>query len=230
MQPLTIVTVTYNSGGVIAHLLSSLPSPDIELLVVDNGSSDGCQAIAATFANVRVIQNGNIGYGRAANVGFREATTAYVLLMNPDVMISQETIDQMLACMDANPDIGILGGNLTGEPAEGLQDVVWIVGALMLIRRDALAQVGLFDEQIFLFYEESDLCQRFLKAGWRLAVLQSAVAGHEIGTSSPASLKVRRIKSWHFAWSKCYYYRKHYSTFAPEALTAARIFSVSARM
>ncbi len=212
MQPLTIVTVTYNSSEVIAPLLESLHSPDWEILVVDNGSQDGCQAIAATFTHVRVIQNGNIGYGRAANVGFREANTPYVLLVNPDVAISSETIDQMLACLKANPDIGILGANMTGEPAEGLVDVDWIVGALMLIRREALVQVGLFDEQIFLFYEESDMCNRFLQAGWRLAVLQSAVAEHDVGTSSPASLKVQKIKAWHFAWSKCYYYRKHFST------------------
>ncbi len=212
MQPLTIVTVTYNSGEVIARLLGALQSPGIEILVVDNGSQDGSQAIAASFANVRVIQNGNIGYGCAANVGFREAKTPYALLVNPDVEMSLETIDQMLACLEANPDIGILGANLTGEPAAGLTNVDWIVGALMLIRREALAGVGAFDERIFLFYEESDLCQRFIKAGWRLAVLNSAMAAHDVGTSSPASLKVLKIKSWHVAWSKCYYYHKHYST------------------
>ena len=47
MQPLTLVTVTYNSSEVLARLLASVQSPDIEILVVDNGSQDGSQAIAA---------------------------------------------------------------------------------------------------------------------------------------------------------------------------------------
>lgn len=212
MPPLTIVTVTYNSSEVLGRLLASVHSPDIETLVIDNGSQDCSLAVAATFPHVRVLQQGNIGYGRAANVGFREVHTPYALLVNPDLEISRETIDQMLACMEANPDIGILGANLTGEPAAGLTYVDWIVGALMFIRMEALAQVGSFDEQIFLFYEESDLCQRFMQAGWRLAVLQSAQATHDVGTSSSESDRVLKIKSWHMAWSKCYYYRKHFST------------------
>ncbi|MDX2074133.1 MAG: glycosyltransferase family 2 protein [Alphaproteobacteria bacterium] len=211
MENLAIVTVTYNSSAVIGRLLAALQTPEAEVILVDNGSTDNTREIAAGFANMRVIACDNIGYGRAANVGFAQVKTPYVLLLNPDVEISAATIGQMLACMEQNPAIGILGANMTGNPAAGLVDVEWIVGALMLIRREALAKVGMFDENIFLFYEETDLCRRFVQAGWRLAILQSAMAGHEAGTSTPASLKVIKIKAWHSAWSKCYYYRKHFS-------------------
>lgn len=211
MSKLTIVTVTYNSSAVIGRLLAAVQSPEMDIIVVDNGSLDGCQAVAGGFTNVRVMQCGNIGYGRAANVGFREVKTPYVLLVNPDVELSRGAVDAMVVCMEQNPDIGILGANMSGVPAEGMKDVEWIVGALMLIRMEALAKVGMFDENIFLFYEETDLCKRFVKAGWRLSVLQSVCAGHEAGTSSPPSLKVLKIKAWHSAWSKAYYYQKHFS-------------------
>lgn len=211
MQQLTIVTVTYNSSAVINRLLTTLHAPEWNIIVVDNGSHDECSTIAASFPNVHVIASDNIGYGRAANVGFREVKTPYVLLVNPDVEITCETIRSMVACMERHPDIGILGANMSAIPAEGLQEVDWIVGALMLIRMEALAKVGMFDENIFLFYEETDLCKRFVKMGWRLAILQSAIARHEAGTSSPPSLKVLKIKAWHSAWSKAYYYHKHFS-------------------
>lgn len=230
MANLTAVIVTYNSATVLARLLATISSPDMEIVVVDNGSTDGCQQVANSFANVRVIQRGNIGYGRAANVGFREVRTPYALLLNPDVEMARSEIDKMIACMEANPQIGILGANMTGTRAEGLTEVTWIVGALMMIRMQALANVGMFDENIFLFYEETDLCQRFKQAGWQLAVLQSATAMHEAGTSSPPSLKVLKIKAWHAAWSKAYYYRKHFSYLTYMRKTATKLLYAVCRM
>ena len=211
MKKLTIVTVTYNSSAVIGRLLASLSPPGAGIVVVDNGSLDGSQAIARGFPGVQVMECGNIGYGRAANVGFRQVKTPYVLLVNPDVEIAWDSVEQMVACMDADPGLGIVGANMDGAPGEGFRPVEWIVGALMLIRMEALAKVGMFDENIFLFYEETDLCRRFVQAGWKLGVLQSARAEHEAGTSSPSSLKVLKIKAWHSAWSKIYYTRKHFA-------------------
>lgn len=209
LKELTIVTVTYNSAGVLPRLLAGLQGLDV--LVVDNGSSDDTRAVAARFSGVRVIESGNVGYGRGANLGFREAKTPYVMLVNPDVEIGSDAILQMLACMQARPDLGMLGANLTGTKGEGVREVEWIVGALMMMRMDALAKVGLFDENIFLFYEETDLCRRFVKAGYKLGILESILAKHEAGTSSPPSLRVLKIKAWHSAWSKAYYYHKHFS-------------------
>ncbi len=221
---LTIVTVTHNSSAVIPAMLTSLDT-DAAVLVVDNGSTDDTVAKASSFARVRVIRSDNVGYGRGANLGFREVQTPYVLLVNPDVVFSPGAVARMLDVMVRHPEIGMLGANMFSvdaagnksyskryQPdAEGLATVEWIVGALMLIRMEALQRVGMFDENIFLFYEETDLCKRFHDAGYRLAIACDAEARHEAGSSSPPSLRVIKIKSWHAAWSKAYYYRKHFS-------------------
>jgi N-acetylglucosaminyl-diphospho-decaprenol L-rhamnosyltransferase len=233
MTDLTIVTVTYNSACVIARLLESLAAVDATKIVVDNGSTDETARIAAGYSGVRVMRNRNTGYGRAANLGFQQTQTPYVMVVNPDVVLGAHAIDAMLAAIRGRPDIGIVGARMfhrpgnggkvfTSDPAfdaQGLAYVPWIIGALMLMRRDALQKVGMFDENIFLFYEEKDLCSRFEKAGYKLAVVASAEAEHAEASSSTPSLQVLKIKAWHASWSMAYYYRKHFSrvTYARKA-------------
>lgn len=214
MPALTIVTVTYNSAAVLAKLLAPLAGHGMDIVVVDNGSQDTTRDVAKNFPGVKVIESRNIGYGRAANLGFRAATTPYVLLINPDVIISKESIDAMLALAESDPAIGIVSGRMAGKSYDFTGNaayVGWVVGALMLMKKDALDKVGMFDENIFLFYEETDLCRRFSKAGYKIAVAKDAEAEHEEGGSSSPSIRVLKIKAWHAAWSKAYFHKKHSS-------------------
>ena len=220
----TIVTVSYNSSSVLGRLLGALQVPGLQIIVIDNGSSDESRAIAQSYPNVRLIAGGNIGYGRAANRGFSEVATPYALLLNPDVVISPEAVEKMLTCADAHPDIGLLGAQMFAYDAagkkiyerplefdaDGLSYTDWLVGAAMLIRMDALAKVGGFDERIFLFYEETDLCRRFAVAGYKLAIMRDAEAEHVAGTScGVVCSRIHKLKYWHAGWSKAYYARKH---------------------
>jgi len=232
MNKLTLVTVTYNSSAVIGSLLAPLAGMDT--IVVDNASSDNTCEIASGFPGVRIIPNKNEGYGRAANRGFSHAHTPYILLLNPDVVISKESVDAMLAAMESDPKIAVASARIFSQTqdgakkfthtyafdANGIAYVEWVVGAVMLIRYETLQKCGMFDENFFLFFEETDLCKRFVDAGYKLAVVQAAEAEHSEGSSSAPSLKLLKIKAWHNAWSKIYFQRKHlaYGVFACKAI------------
>jgi len=222
MSSLTIVTVTYNSSAVIAAMLASVPQ-GIDIIVVDNASSDDTVMVVSANPHVHIIQNSNTGYGRGANRGLSEVKTPYALLVNPDVILSENAVAIMLASMETHPGIGMCAARLfqrdgTGKhyaanpvfDAEGIAHVEWLSGALLMIRMEALEKTGMFDENIFLFYEETDLCKRFIKSGHTLALLRGAEAEHAEGNSSPPSLHVLKIKAWHGGWSRSFYYRKHF--------------------
>lgn len=219
---LTIVIVSHNSEQVIGACLRTLPA-NVRKIVMDNGSGDRSAEIAASYPGVEIIHSANIGYGKAANAAFAKVETPYVLLLNPDVEIDERSISAMVECMKRRPGLGMVGarmfrmeqGNKIYEracefAADGTHRTDWIVGAAMFMEMQALRTVEMFDENIFLFYEESDLCKRFIKAGYELAICAGAEAYHVCGTSCPRSLKTTKIRAWHCAWSRAYYYKKHY--------------------
>ena len=77
-----------------------------------------------------------------------------------------------------------LRASVLRDANDSSQQVDWVSGACMLIRRDALAGVGGFDEGYFLYWEDADLCRRLRNAGWETRYLRTASATHDVGQSS----------------------------------------------
>lgn len=95
------------------------------------------------------------------------------------------------------------------------QDVDWVVGAALMVRREILAQVGGFDEGYFMYSEELDLCRRIKEAGWQMVYLPAAQIIHHEGKSSEQVVAARHIR---FQTSKVRYFRKFQGPIQAEAL------------
>lgn len=92
-----------------------------------------------------------------------------------------------------------------------VQDVDWLVGACLMVRRRAMEQVGPMDDQFFLYSEELDWCRRIRGAGWRVAYLPKARVVHHYGQSSAQDMPQRHIR---FQDSKCRYFAKYHGRVA----------------
>jgi len=97
--------------------------------------------------------------------------------------------------------------HLADRPADMLQPVDWLVGAALMIRREAWDQVGPFDEGFFMYFEELDWCRRCRAAGWEIHYLPAAQIIHYAGKSSEQVVAARTIR---FQRSKIRYFRKYY--------------------
>jgi len=212
---LAIIVVTYNSKNVISRLLHSLTRGiDVPIVVVDNHSRDGTvAAVRQQFPAVKVIEcQQNMGYGRAANVVLRSLDTRYALLLNPDVDVPQEALCKLVDYALADDGgTAVWGPAMRLEHASGSQprSVNWVCGAAMLLDVEKIRQVGLFDENIFLFFEETDLCERVLKAGYRIMFCPDVLFLHHGGGSSEQNPDVEYARWWHYGWSECYWLTKH---------------------
>ncbi|MCJ2021991.1 glycosyltransferase family 2 protein [Methylobacterium sp. E-065] len=229
MPRLVAIVVAHDSAEVLPACLAALAGQHVPAIVVDNASRDASAAVAEE-AGAQVIRNArNEGYGRANNRGVRAAVTAeHILFVNPDVILRPGAVDALLAAARAWPDAGLLAPRLV-EPdgrfffqarsllapyltnpggrralPQGDACAPFLSGACLLMPRRLFLDLGGFDERIFLFYEDDDLCRRVAEAGRALIHVHAAEALHGRGRSSaPERGRVFRTR-WHQAWSRAY--------------------------
>lgn len=217
-QKVTIVFVTHNSGHLLDSMLGDLEGYDI--LIYDNASMDDTvSSIKRSHAHVMLITSmTNHGYGRAANKAFRRIITPYALLINPDVVINREQIDALVKTAEllgedwlfVAPDTGSLPVPYDGEKNAPLPRIKFAEGCALLINLQQHWKLGGFDENIFLFYEETDLCQRAIKKDIKMYYAESVYLPHASGQSVTADPGLTALKRWHYQWSFLYYSKKHH--------------------
>lgn len=226
MEPnLSIVIVCMNNKKYLEPCLRSLYDAGLshrfEVVVTDNGSTDGTQAmLREKFPAVQLIQNDrNVGLSRASNQGIQATRGRYVLLLNDDTLVNGTSLDAMVDYLDTHPKVGAVGGRLlnpdgsfqaAGNSFPSLLEeflittrlgnliwpnypdrdypnqetpVDWIGSACLLLRRQALDQVGLLDETYFIYGDETDLQYRLKKAGWQVVYLPNVTTIHYGGRS-----------------------------------------------
>jgi N-acetylglucosaminyl-diphospho-decaprenol L-rhamnosyltransferase len=225
--------VAFDSAHALPACLEALAREGVPAIVVDNASADESRAVALRHG-ARLIANArNEGYGRGNNIGVRAAGTEFVLILNPDIVLEAGAAAALLAAARRFPDAGLLAprivepdGRFFFQPrsllAPYLQNpagklslpqgeccVPFLSGACLLVRRALFLRLGGFDDHIFLFYEDDDLCRRVADAGHALVHVHAAVARHARGRSSaPAPGRIFKGR-WHQAWSRAYVSAKY---------------------
>jgi len=179
----------------------------------------------------------NLGFARGMNAGIRHALSAaadYVFLLNNDTIVAPTLLERLLA--HAAPGLGMLapaifyadqphsiwstGGGIhplllemTGDHGRGqpLPAIplarAFLSGCALLIPRQTLTRVGLFDARFFMYYEDLDLCLRVQQAGYRLLLVPDAHVWHRVSQSSGGANSPN--ERYHMARSSAIYFRKH---------------------
>lgn len=212
----TAIIVSYNSASVIGACIKALCKAGVQVLVVDNASVDDTVAVAEE-AGAKVIANPrNEGYGRANNIGAQAASTEYLLFINPDAVASPEAVQTLLDAAENTADAKLFAPVLQ-EPDGKLcreKDGVlgtYLSGACLLVQRQVFLDMGGFDANIFLFYEDDDLSRRFRDAGLGIRLVDAATVAHVLGGSSGGRRGGRGqyVVRYHQAWSRFYIAHKY---------------------
>ncbi len=252
---LSIILVSLNNKGYLDPCLESLlkggQESSFDVVVVDNGSSDGSQQmLQEKYPEVMRIQNSsNVGLGRASNQGIRATQGRYVLLLNDDTLVNGRSLDILLRFLDDTPEAGAVGGQLLnddssvqacynnfsslreefliatrlgeilwpGYPAimvgDRVSQVSWMSSACLMLRREALDQVGLLDEEYFIYGDEADLQYRLQIAGWTAYYLPQATTIHFGGRSMERWPRRKMVYR-----GKMLFYQKNYGPIRTNAL------------
>lgn len=214
MKRVDVVVLNWNGWQDTVACLASLQRQDysnFNLLVVDNGSTDGSVfQINKAMPSVELLQTGvNLGFGGGCNVGIRHALAHgadYVWLINSDATVDPGALSALVRVAEKNPALASVGSVLYEADSEH-QIQLWgggsvnrwlgrsrhqispaaldfISGASILLCRAALEEVGLFDEtNFFMYWEDTDLGFRLRRAGWQLAVAEDSQVWHKQSAS-----------------------------------------------
>lgn len=214
--------------------LRQLTPPAPRVLVVDNGSTDdSVTRLSQRHPTVEILPLGeNRGFAGGMNAGIRHVRAAglrYVWLLNNDTEVESSTLTEMLAVADSDERIGAVGsvlsplGGASAQPVFGgrvrwwlglsghvrvppsVEEPEYLVGASLLVRREAIDEIGGLDEAFFLYWEDTDYCLRLKRAGWRLAVAERAVVHHRVS----ATLGRGRVWEVYLTDSAVRFFRKH---------------------
>ena len=239
---LTIFFVSYYSKKTIQKLLKKI-NKKIKVLVVDNANEKNLKKeLEQKFKNVKVIKSRkNLGQTGGINVGFKNIKTKYSLYMDSDINFKPNTIDQFLRYANIVKDFLILGPqhekskykesflSKTKSKHKDLIRMKLIHGHFLFFNMQNVKKVGLYDQNIFLYYDETDFCLRAYRKGQKIYVIPKIQVFHKGGSSVNINdkIEIEINKHWHFMWSKFYYFKKNYSYFFAIKKTFHDLFIIS---
>lgn len=195
----SVIIPTYNRPALLARTIDSVLAqtyPDLELIVVDDGSTDNTPEVVAAYGDrVRYIRQANQGPDAAVARGFSTATGDYINFMDHDDLMMPEKIERQVAILDSHPSVGLVhcGYEHIDENDKTLQrrialpdtDILenliksnFIWSGAPLIRRNWLEKVGLFDEDIWC--SDWDLWLRLAVAGCEFYCIQETLGAYRI--------------------------------------------------
>ena len=244
---LSVVIVNYNVRLLLEECIKSVENAldgiEGDIFVVDNNSFDGSvEYIRERFPKVHIIANKeNLGFSRANNQAIRMTDAEYILLLNPDTVVYENTLQGCLDFMDANPEAGGVGvrmltreGKVAPESRRAvptpwvaflkmlgltsryyMSHLPWdkpgrievVSGAFCMLRHKALDQIGLLDEDFFMYGEDIDLSYRLLKGGWQNWYLPYDIIHYKGESTQKSSFRYVHV----FYQAMLIFFRKHYS-------------------
>jgi GT2 family glycosyltransferase len=213
MYLVTIIIVNWNGRALLSECLESLRKQkfrDFETLLVDNGSSDGSvDWVKHHYPEIRIISlSKNTGFCIANNIGYSQAKTKYVALLNNDAVAHPLWLQNLVNGLETheqagsaaskilhhgnpnvidragdaytNAGVGLLRGR--GMPSKAYDEPQWVFGACAaaaLYRKSMIEDIGFFDEDFFLIYEDVDLSFRAQLNAYKCLYIPNAIVYHK---------------------------------------------------
>ena len=148
---ISIIIVSFNARGDLERCLESLhsapPATPHEIVVVDNASTDGSAAAARRWPDITVIEAGsNAGFARANNIGIRASRGTNLLLLNSDTLVPRGAIDRLLAELERDPDVAVVGPRLVDGSGFAELSFGRMIGPFNELRQKRLARSGAVEE------------------------------------------------------------------------------------
>jgi len=222
-ENLTIIIVTIKSQNIIDECLKSI-DPEVKKIIVENSSDQNfINSLKQKYQNLECYLSGkNLGMGSGNNLGIKKSNTRYVMILNPDTILKPDTLSKIYE-ISHNLDFAILSPLSDNEKypnykkvnnsndEKGLLEVDQIDGYSMILDKNQFND-NFFDEKIFMYLENDDLCLRTKKNRKKIYIYKKSLISH-LGAKTVDKKYFNELelsRNWHWNWSKFYFRKKHY--------------------
>jgi len=233
IKDITIVITSFKSEKKIRNCLNSIGG-QCEVINVENShNQDYKRKIEKEFKNLKCILTGeNFGYGKANNIGLKEVKTKYALILNPDTELSPNALEGFANLANEKKDFAIIGPGIVESKnslpsEEKVRLVKSVKGYAMFLNLSEFEDIGFFDENIFFFLEEIDLCKRLIRKNKKIYLSTHIKVYHEGGLSHDSSFnyQMELSRNWHWMWSTFYYNKKYKGFLLSLIIIVPKLFS-----
>lgn len=235
----TLIIVCYNSEKLIEKNLSELKK--FQAVIVDNSKSTKIFDLVKNFKNITYVKtNKNLGFGKANNLGVSKSKTPYIMILNPDILIDVEAIQKLYEKYSLYENVGILAPSLydinnirrsngstsrlkkkIGKSlknnnknfAEGDACYDFVIGCSLFMSKDLFINLGGFDENFFLYFEDNDICDRVYHNNKFVMEVPDSKMIHLQGLSSTYNTMTSIKLSIIHKVSEYIYYSKYFNSF-----------------
>ena len=221
----TIVLLSHKSKDLILNYVRDIYNK-FEIIIIDNSDDKKLEIeIKKKYPKIILKLIENNGYGAAVNYASKLVNTKYFLISNPDIegLDEEKILNFVDAANELDDKFSSLGphyinadkkSHIQSDSTIKIAEMKFISGACMFFKKDTFDLLGGFDENFFLYFEESDFCLRSYKINKNYQINYIKIV-HNVGSSVKTEndserKKLNRLYTWHFIWSKFYYYKKNY--------------------
>lgn len=217
----TIIIITYKSEKVINDFIKEIPSK-YKIIIIENSQNHQLKkTIEEKYKNVSFYIRENNGVSSALNFAVEKIDTKYFLQISPDLQFNFQDLDIFLNyAIKLNNNFAALGPRFKNVKEKShnqinkeleFGEIDSIHGSFMFINKENFHKIGKFDENFFLYFEETEYCRRAKFLGYRSYQINKSTVepvGRSVIIDSKGNLD--NILTWHFIWSKFYFTKKRY--------------------
>ena len=233
IKDITIIIASFKSDEKVKKCLNSI-NDQCKVIVVENSNNlEFKKNFEDKYDNVEcIIAGDNLGYGRANNLALKKIKTKYALILNPDTILNKSTLDEFIKATELLPDFAILAPKEQSEYGKISNDnefesVNSVKGFAMFLNLSKFQDIGYFDENFFLYFEDIDLCRRLKKENKKIYLISNLKITHLGAQSSDENIYWERelTRNWHWMWSTFTFHKKYNGYVLALLISLPKLFS-----
>tara|TARA_B100000780_G_scaffold263736_1_gene217843 strand:- start:793 stop:1668 length:876 start_codon:yes stop_codon:yes gene_type:complete len=227
IKDLCIIIVSFKSKTKTLKLIKKIDK-SISMIIVENSQDTDLKVlIEKKYKNIEVIiPKYNNGFACSLNLAVKKTNKKYIMYLDTDISINKNQISKLLDKAGEVKNFGAITPKLYDQKnyqdliinntkVNGLSEVSFNTGCLMLMKKSLMKKINYFDDNYFLYFEEADFYKRCIDNNLPIYMYDKVIIKHEGSSSIEKNLKneYKKIRNWHYCWSKFYYYKKHHGYF-----------------